>query len=203
MIVNTQYGIFKVFPPDVIGKAITRGEFWDACLRPYMDVLQPGEVFIDAGANIGFFPVYLGKKGIICHAFEASPSVYEVLCKNIQMNGLLNDVSVNTYNVALYDKETILCLHKDWRKWPEATVDSNDKLDYTRSFNSGWLCLVPEELGDSHISFNTKTLDSFEIKNVKLIKVDVQGCDLRVLYGARETIKKYRPVILWEYEGSI
>ena len=194
--VESQYGKFNYFPLDCIGMYISRGVFWDECLRPYMDALQPGDVYIDVGANIGFFPVYLGKRGIDCHAFEASPELADMLNSNLVLNG----VDGKVYNVALYDHETDLVLHRDWRAW---AAETNGKPDYNRSGNSGWLCLVPEEIGEQYNKFHARTLDSYGIADVKLIKIDTQGCDLRVLHGAKATISTYRPVVLFEYEDFV
>ena len=40
-----------------------------------------------------------------------------------------------------------------------------------------------------------KSLDSFKIKNVNFIKIDVDGFEDKVLQGAKQTIKKFNPVI--------
>lgn len=194
--VVTPYGSFTLFPSDCIGTIIASEAFWDECLRPFMDALQPGDVYVDVGANIGFFPVYLGKRGVVCHAFEAAPEVYEVLCENVRRNGL----TANLYNVALYDHETDLVLHRDWKNW---TAVVNEKMDYQSATNSGWLCLVPEAIGDASVKFHAKTLDSYHIQDVKLLKTDTQGCDLRILHGARTTIETFHPVVLFEYEGFV
>jgi hypothetical protein len=37
---------------------------------------------------------------------------------------------------------------------------------------------------------------------VSLIKIDAQGCDLRVLRGLERTITRSRPLILWEFEEA-
>jgi len=40
-----------------------------------------------------------------------------------------------------------------------------------------------------------RSLDSFKIKNVDFIKIDVDGFEDKVLLGAKRTIRKYQPVI--------
>jgi hypothetical protein len=43
-----------------------------------------------------------------------------------------------------------------------------------------------------------QSLDSFQLKNVDFIKVDVEGFEADVLEGAEETIKRCKPLILVE-----
>ena len=42
------------------------------------------------------------------------------------------------------------------------------------------------------------TLDSFKLKNVGLIKIDVEGNELKTIQGAEKTIKKYKPIVYFE-----
>jgi hypothetical protein len=46
----------------------------------------------------------------------------------------------------------------------------------------------------------TRTLDSFSIDDVAVIKIDVEGHEENVLCGARETIDRCRPVLVVETE---
>jgi FkbM family methyltransferase len=46
-------------------------------------------------------------------------------------------------------------------------------------------------------------LDSLDIKNVMLIKVDVEGHEIEVLKGAEGTLKKYSPIILLEHHHDL
>ena len=46
-----------------------------------------------------------------------------------------------------------------------------------------------------------RTLDSFMLNNVDLIKIDVEGLEGEVLTGARETIACWRPTIVFEENG--
>jgi hypothetical protein len=47
-------------------------------------------------------------------------------------------------------------------------------------------------------TIETRTLDSFNFDKVDLIKIDVEGLELSVLDGARETIGKFHPKIILE-----
>lgn len=99
-----------------------------------------------------------------------------------------------TYSVALYDSERDLVLNPEWNYWPK---DKDGFPDYMQMDNSGGMSLAP--VGNGKLTFRTCTLDSYELEQVDLIKIDVQGADLRVLDGARNTIRKYRPIVVFEY----
>ena len=75
-------------------------------------------------------------------------------------------------------------------------------VDYDRIENAGALTF---ELADksSVDSIRTLTIDSLNLDNVGLIKVDTQGNDFSVLKGARKTISRCRPVIVFEYEKEL
>lgn len=65
------------------------------------------------------------------------------------------------------------------------------------SENSGNNSLV-ESFGNDYVPILIKTLDSFNINNIDLIKVDVQGFEEQVLLGAEQTLKNNSPIIIIE-----
>ena len=138
----------------------------------------------DIGANIGWYSLNFSgilKNGII-YSFEPIP----VTLENFRKNLLLNNVSnVKPFNIAL--------------------SNSNGDLDFYYN---------PDELGASSarnikeldqitkVKCRTQTLDSFcnenTITKLDLIKCDVEGGELFVFEGGRDTIKKYQPIVFTE-----
>jgi FkbM family methyltransferase len=178
---NTPFGKFILDPEDGVCRVIKTGEFWDEWLKEYLDQLGPQDVMIDAGAHIAFHTVYAASRCKHVHCFEPQTVNYDRILQNIELNNLTN---VTPYNFALYNKET--------RMFIDGRAQSS--INYSAS-QACSLSLKENEAGD----IQTKTLDSFGLENVTFIKVDAEFTDLEVLMGGVETIKKCRPLIIFEY----
>lgn len=184
---HTSHGSFYYFEPDVIGRTIAADVFWDYHFRPYIDTLEDGDVFVDVGANIGFFTIYAARKGCKVYSFECSEPVFDLLKRNVELNSVQDKVVL--HDIALYDSVRFMKLNPEW-----------EQVDYETAPNSGGMSLVPVIGHMSGDVVLAKALDEFAIPKVNLIKIDTQGADLGVLYGARETIKRCKPTILFEIE---
>lgn len=66
--------------------------------------------------------------------------------------------------------------------------------------------IYPEDTGRSHVDgpgqVRQLPLDSYGLEQVDLIKIDVEGYELAVLKGARNTIQRNRPIIILEQRGN-
>jgi FkbM family methyltransferase len=200
----TPWGQFNLWPQDHVCKAISEGKFWDEHLKPILDSIPAGMNTIDIGANIGFISIYLANKSKCVYAFEANEETYNVLVSNIEINNYLNKII--PYNVALCDIEKPMRFYKehfDHNEWWAAKFLENGKLDYSQWEHIGGFTLIDGEGSNKESTYYTKTLDSFSIENVSLIKIDAQGCDLKILKGARNTIEKYHPKLIFEFEPPL
>lgn len=146
-----------------------------------------GTTIIDVGANFGFhsleFSDLVGDEGKV-YSFEPQRLVYYQLCGNVILNGRAN---IYTNNVALSDEITIL-------KMENLQYDSNEPINIGNAHLDA--C--------THLAYNmvdVNTLDSFNIENVSVLKIDVQGYEPKVLDGAKETIFKNKPIIFIEVEA--
>jgi FkbM family methyltransferase len=130
---------------------------------------------IDIGANYGLMTYNMSKYFDHVSSFEIVPEVNECFKLNAK-KFKLNNVSI--YDCGLGNKEETVALNFDSNKTFSTHVDPT-----------------------SHGNIKVKTLDSFEFKNVDFIKIDVEGYETFIIQGAIDTIKKYKPVILYERKG--
>ena len=149
-------------------------------------IINRGQVAIDIGANVGVYTLYLsklvGKEGHV-YAFEPFKPTYKLLSKTIKYNKLKN---VSCYNNALGEKETQISLEVP--KLNNGRID--DQFAHIKSASGGEINMVRLD----------RFIQENGISNVSFIKVDVEGYEYFVFEGARETIERFRPVILTEID---
>lgn len=133
-------------------------------------------VAVDIGAHYGVMSYNLSKLFNEIHAFEIDPAVYKCLEKNVAN---FNLTKVKTYPYGLGDSNIRAGLNKKEGKTFSTHVD----------------------LGAETNLVEIRTLDSFYIDAVDLIKIDVEGFEPAVIQGAINTITKSKPVILYECKG--
>ncbi len=143
--------------------------------------------FVDCGAHMGSWSLVMAAHFREVHAFEPQRLVFQQLCGNAALNGLIN---VFAYNTGLDAVPGRLTLHRPG-------VDrgsSSAHPDVVARFQTDGIATSQE-----HIS--VATLDSFSevLNDVGLIKIDVEGLELRVLQGAVNVLQQNKlPKVLFE-----
>jgi FkbM family methyltransferase len=146
--------------------------------------LSKGDVFIDVGANIGYYSILAGKivgeKGQVI-ALEPISETVKVLDLNIKLNNLEN---IRVIPKAAWSDSSLLNVYL-----PEGYY--------------GWASAVKLH-GSKFFTLEAVSLDdvSKKIPAVKLLKIDVEGAEYQVLIGARETLKKTKHIIMEISENS-
>jgi FkbM family methyltransferase len=168
-----------------IGQSLdTYGEFSELEGEIFSQLLRPGDVVVEAGANIGAHTVpiakLVGHQGMV-FAFEPQRFIFQLLCANVALNELHQ---VRTFHGAV---------------GPEAGTLKVPRLDYSTMQNFGGLSL--EASGDGE-EVQVWTVDALPLPSLRMLKVDVEGMETDVLMGARETIKKFRPCLYVENDRS-
>lgn len=154
----------------------------------WIESFAEGDVFWDIGANVGVYSLYAAKRGHKVVAFEPAAMNYFVLAKNVELNGLDNQIVF--LNVALHDKSGLDILHM-----PHTQIGGAQ-----HSFGVPQSRLRRHEASSPTIAFKQSTLgfaiDDFIAKYPVAfpnhIKIDVDGNEDRVIIGARETLKDRR-----------
>lgn len=154
-------------------------------LRVLGSLLARGTVFVDIGANAGIYSQVALRHGCRVVAFEPVPVEAERLRRTL---GLGADV----HEVALSDRAGRAELHIPCIADREVTTRSSLGEDSD----------LVESTGVRIIQVELATLDSFALRQVGFIKVDVEGHELAVLEGAAGTIGRCRPRVLVEVEES-
>lgn len=142
-------------------------------------MIEPSKVFLDIGAHVGTYSLYIAKRCAGVHSFECSPKTFNYLCANIALADL--DYKITPHRTALGDK-----------------VDTISY--YLHSPDGGGNSCLPFTGRDSKsVTVPVTTLDSFQLDNIGLIKIDVEGFEQNVLQGGLETLKRSGyPNILFE-----
>jgi FkbM family methyltransferase len=135
-------------------------------------LLVPGKLFVDVGAHVGSYALQYAELGYQVHAFEAQRETFYRLAMGILTNDLTD--RVQAHHVALGDGSS---------NFVELRAISRD------GGGSSTLDLSTHQEPLSVERVESRTLDSFGLKNVGLIKLDVEGAELAVLIGALQTLK--------------
>lgn len=134
--------------------------------------------FIDCGAHMGSWTLVMAAHFREVHAFEPQRLIFQQLCGNVALNGLEN---VFAHNVGLDEKPGKLELHRSGFDRGTSTA----RQDAVAAFRLGGD-------GSSMETVPVATLDSFAdvLTDVGLVKIDVEGLELRVIKGAVEVLKQ-------------
>lgn len=175
-----------------IGYVLRQGRHWEEDLVNFcLTQIREGSVVIDIGANIGTHTIPFAKKAKKVYSFEPQRLIYQQMCANL----LLNDVeNVYAYQIALghVNKKANLDAYVP----PVKGFSNRKKLNYNNT--SGFINFGGVQLGKGGEEVEMRTLDSFCLEDVSLIKIDIEGAEPLALYGGQKTIEKNRPVIVYE-----
>lgn len=184
-----RYGLFAYNVNDrIIGRSLdSYGEWTEPEMAALASIIQPGDIVLDIGAYIGTHAVFFGQKvapnGLV-FAVEPQRFSYNLLCTNVALNNLLNVICLNKFATDTTKKIKVPLLDPDIEQ------------------NFGGLHIEQLNQGEP---VDTLIIDSLKLPRCRLIKIDVEDGEEKVLEGAKNTIKKCRPVLYVEnntVEGS-
>lgn len=159
-------------------------EYEDHVAHVIEECLGRGDVFYDAGANVGIFAfmaaTLVGEKGAV-YAFEPEPN--NVLCfqRSLESAPVHN---VELHDIALGGEDGNMTFDRRGGAFSGRLVDSEDEIE-----------------SDGVCEIQVRSIDSLLAAGMpppSLIKIDVEGGEGLVLEGAKETLRAHKPAVLCE-----
>lgn len=170
---------------DLAPALVSTGIYHKQMTEVVKSIITRGMVCLDIGAMIGYFTLIMarlvGEEGKI-FAFEPEPHNFDLLVRNIAVNGFGNVTAV-----------------------PKAISNKNEKAKlFLDRVNLGSHSLVrpgqnTHTLGRDIIEVETQTLESFFRDyngKIDFVKMDVEGAELAVLEGMENIINKNKDLVI-------
>jgi len=149
-------------------------------------LLRPGDVFVDVGANVGFYTVLAALRGAKVIAVEAVPHTVVILKANVKLNNLENVVNVVDKCASDARRRIRIYIPKSGH-FGLASVDSSR---FEESNVIEVECIPLAEV-----------LDDFE--HIKAVKIDVEGSELMVLRGIEDLLTNIDFLIVETSDPSV
>ena len=172
----------------LLNKAVLHDEGY---LTFFLNNIDNKSIFIDCGANQGFYtiPIAAYNPDCVVYAFEPSLQEMEYLNKNIELNNFKN---VKTFDLGIGDVEGSFNflndnLEKDSTKGGLIIENTKGNLNEVKKIKVKTIDKIVEDYID--INSNSKIF----------IKIDIEGYDINAVYGAKNIINKYTTIILVEF----
>ncbi|WP_039938083.1 FkbM family methyltransferase [Streptomyces himastatinicus] len=179
---RTRFGAtFAVDTQDLIQRYLYLFGVWEPHMTRWLQRrLRPGDVFVDVGANIGYYSILasrlVGPGGTVV-AVEASPTFHQLLLRHARRNRSTN---IRAVNAAVSDRDELLTFI------------------LASSRNMGANSIVPYD-GPAESTFDIAArplpdlLTEDEIARARVIKIDVEGAEGGVVRGLIPLLPRLRP----------
>ena len=167
------------------------GFFEYETVRAYRRLLKPGDTVLDIGANIGAHTMHLARcvspTGKVI-AFEPTAYAYNKLRQNIALNPMLAG-QIQAEQIMLDNSDDTQVKPQLYSSWQihDAAVNNHPK-------HGGRLM----DTTGAHIVALDSYIAGHKIGAVSLIKMDVDGHECQVLRGARDLLRRDKPILLME-----
>lgn len=179
-------------------------------------ICPQAKTVVDVGMNIGSNTMEYATWARTVQGFEPFPETYDLAVENIELNQNV-ELRGRYWNSKLQQTQHQPDHADGWFKYPTKAFASmaitadiqlhNCALGAAAAQlqmehhvnNAGQNCILSDSRRDTtqyrlH-TVQVNTLDSFDLADVDIIKLDCEGYELPVLHGALNTIQKYRPIM--------
>ena len=196
MIKDFEYILKKILPEKyLLKKRLKRAikKNYDKELESIKKFSDKSKDALDIGVYRGVYSFQLSKYFNFVHSFEPNPLLFPYLDKNLKK--ILNNIQL--YNCALSDSNGETKLKLPIRS------KSIFKNNVEELFQLGAASIHPNNKFNDYkeVIVKKKKLDDFKLSNkIGFIKIDVEGHEIEVINGGKETIVNNMPVLLVEIE---
>ena len=142
-------------------------------------------VAIDIGSCEGLWSLNLSEEFKTVYAFEPMPDVYAVSLKWLPEN-------VKLHNIALSDVEDNIEM-----------IFFENNVGMTMKRGNAFIEDFMKNSRSKTFTSKTRTLDSYGFTNVDFIKIDAEGEEQNIIYGAKETLNRCSPIIFVDSDEEI
>ncbi len=162
------------------------GTFEPATIKVLKRPVKTGDTALDIGANVGYMSLVLakcvGNSGKV-FSFEPDSKNFASLKRNLELNP---DCNIEPIAKAVSDSHQPIRLY-------------HAKFD----FNAGAHSMLPSEKHSSDfVEIEATTIDEFVtshgLKKVDVIKIDIEGAEMKAFNGMSETLRRSRPFVVCE-----
>jgi FkbM family methyltransferase len=137
----------------------------------YTISISKKNVCLQAGGNVGIWPLKLKDHYKEILSFEPDPALYQCMVKNLE-----KIKNVKCFNYALSDK--------------------SEDATFCRSGKSGTGFTTKDDtVRDEMCKIKSVTIDSLNLKTLDVMFLDIEGFEEYALKGAEDTIKRLKPII--------
>lgn len=169
-----------VDPQDICGRFIYYFGIWEPNLTHWIsERLEDGDVFVDVGANVGYFSLLastlVGRGHVV--AVEPTPRAFGMLQESLKRSHAGN---VRTVNAAAWHEPSVL------KMFTGANLTMSSLMsNWAARWNDHECCDVPAaRLSD--------ILTPEEIRSARVVKIDVEGAEWHVIQGMAELLENCR-----------
>jgi len=193
---DTKYGLITLYKNEVfIGSEFKNGVYWDIdTLLKLREYIPPNRNILEIGGHCGtstiVYSSFLNNENKI-HVYEPQCNMYNLLVQNINQNNLQGKIKPNNLGVFCYEGNG---------KMNDIDLDGGGGVVIKRynEENNIECNFAGVGLGKAGEDIKLTTIDNMNLDNIGYIHCDAQGSENFIFSKGIETIKKYRPVILYE-----
>ena len=193
---KTNYGLITLYKNDVyIGNAFKNGKYWDInTLLKLRKYINPERNILEIGGHCGtssiIYSSFLNDSKKI-YVYEPQHNMYNLLVQNINQNNLQNKIIPNNLGVFCFEGNGNM--NNIDLDGGGGIVSKRYSEENNLNCNFGGI-----GLGNDGEDINLTTIDNMKLDNIGYIHCDAQGSENFIFSKGMETIKKDRPVILYE-----